>query len=166
MASFTRLFFEHGYNGFSMNAVAADADIGRSTLYTHFRRKEEVLSASMGLHLGILADALDPAGDEQLVRLMRHFWDARRHRAVFSPGPSRNVLAADLGGRVEQRLEASGWRVPKSLVARLIADHQLNVIDQWLSRHSSLQCSDVAAVLARSTRGLRETLRDGAPSLS
>jgi AcrR family transcriptional regulator len=162
VASFTRLFFERGYHGFSMNAVAESADIGRSTLYTHFRRKEEVLGASLGPHLDILADSLNPAADDVLVRLMRHFWDGRKHRAIFSPGPCRNILLSLLAERIEQRLEASGWRIPRPLAAQLIADHQLSLIDQWLSRYGSLSPPEVAEILARNAGSLRDSLRNAA----
>lgn len=39
------LFFERGYPSVTMEQVAAAADIQRSTLYLHFREKDEILAA-------------------------------------------------------------------------------------------------------------------------
>ena len=166
--AFRRLFFEHGYDGVSVGAVAAAADVGRSTLYTHYRRKEDLLLASMEMLLAVLADAVSPGDDEELARLMRHFWDNRRHRAIFSPGACRNVLAAALSERIEARLcdpahfGRARWRVPVALAARLIADHQLNLLDRWLSSHNARAPATMAAVMRDSVGGLCATLRDAA----
>lgn len=147
-----------------MNAVAVGADVGRSTLYNHFRRKEEVLSASMGPHLDVLADTVRRGGTLPLFNLMQHFWERRRHRAVFSPGPCRNILATDLATRIEGRLEGAGWRIPKPLAARLIADHQLNLIHHWLSHHTALTPTEAVTMLERSSCAIRDAVREAVQS--
>src|SRR5206468_10455039 len=101
LQAFVRLFFERGYDGATMEAVAAAADVGRSTLYTHFRRKEDLLTASMATHLGDLAGSLAAEGEERLGALMGHFWDNRRHRNIFGLGACREVLAAALAEKIE-----------------------------------------------------------------
>lgn len=40
-----RLFFEHGFDGTTIEQIAAAAGTRRSTLYTHFQDKDEILQA-------------------------------------------------------------------------------------------------------------------------
>lgn len=43
-----QLFFEYGFPAVTMEQIAAAADIQRSTLYLHFREKDEILAAIAG----------------------------------------------------------------------------------------------------------------------
>jgi TetR/AcrR family transcriptional regulator, mexJK operon transcriptional repressor len=52
LAAGQRLFLEHGYQGTSMDQVAASASVSKQTVYKHFREKRELLFA-------IVTDALD-----------------------------------------------------------------------------------------------------------
>jgi AcrR family transcriptional regulator len=160
LQAFVRLFFERGYDAVTMEAVAAAADVGRSTLYTHFRRKEELLTTSLAAHLGDLADSVTPNEGARLGLLMRHFWDNRRHRNIFAPGACRNLLAGALAEMIDRRLRGpQEWRVPRPLAARLIADHQLNLLDRWLSGHASSGAPAMTETMAASVAALRAGLQ-------
>lgn len=52
LAAGQRLFLEHGYQGTSMDQVAATASVSKQTVYKHFGEKRELLYA-------IVTDALD-----------------------------------------------------------------------------------------------------------
>lgn len=49
------LFFEHGYDGTTMEDIAQSADIGTSTLYRYFPTKESVIVGFLG-DPGVMAD--------------------------------------------------------------------------------------------------------------
>jgi AcrR family transcriptional regulator len=162
LQAFVRLFFERGYDAVTMDAIAAAADVGRSTLYTHFPRKEELLAASLAPHLSDLADSVTPNGGERLGVLMRHLWDNRRHRNIFAPGACRNLLAGSLAEMIDQRLRGpQEWRVPRRLAARLIADHQLNLLDLWLSGHAATGAPAMTETMTASAGALRAGLQRG-----
>lgn len=163
--AFVRLFFEDGYDAVSLGKVAAAADVGRSTLYTHFRRKEELLQASMDHHLNILADT---TGGEvgNLERLMAHFWENRRRRSIFAPGRCRDALASALTDLIERRLgepandRAGRARLPVGLAARLIAEHQLAFLHHWMSGQTPLSPPEMASRLAASVTALQASLQE------
>jgi len=164
--SFVRLFFEDGYDAVSMGKIAAAADVGRSTLYTHFRRKEELLRASMDHHLNILADVVTATGQDALSRLMTHFWENRRRHSIFSPGACRDALAGALAELIEGRLnrpvsrgQQRPWRMPAAAASRLIADHQLNLLDRWMGGHWAIGPPAMAGIMQDSVNGLRSGLQ-------
>ena len=166
LRAFVTLFFERGYDSLTMADVAGAADVGRSTLYAHFRRKEELLRASLGQHLGDLAEALEQEPGRRLRLLLGHFWENRRHRRIFAPGASRDVLAAALAERIAARLADPAlfggpprWRVPAALVARLAADHQLSLLDHWLNGHAAVGTSAMTEAMRGSVRALCAGLR-------
>ncbi len=166
LRAFLQTFFEQGYGRLSIGAVAAAADVGRSTLYTHFRRKEDLLRASMEGLLAGLASIVEPAETDATLRLLRHFWDNRKHRAIFAPGAARNVLAAALAELIEARLRDPAlfapprWRVPVALAARLVADHQLNLLDRWLTGREGPAPAVMAVAMRDSSRALCASLHE------
>lgn len=164
LRAFLRLFFERGYGRLSIGDVAAAADVGRSTVYTHFQRKEDLLRASMDGLLQDMASIVEPAATDAAARLMRHFWDNRKQRAIFASGAARDVLAAALAGHIETRLldpalfAPPRWQVPAALAGRLVADHQLNLLERWLARHNGPAPEVMAAAMRDSSRALCASL--------
>lgn len=84
-------FFEHGFHGASMRALAARAGIRSATLYYHFANKEELLVAIMGATLehvhAEVREAIEPESDPvaRLAAAVRaHIrFHVEHHREVF-----------------------------------------------------------------------------------
>src|SRR5690606_35877710 len=65
-AMFTRL----GFDGASMDQIAAEAGVSKLTVYSHFGDKESLFAAAVQSHCdtGLPSDLFEPAGEAQPVR--------------------------------------------------------------------------------------------------
>jgi AcrR family transcriptional regulator len=52
-----RLFVQFGFDKTTLNDVAKEADVARSTLYARYKRKEDVFTRLMSLHLRVFTEA-------------------------------------------------------------------------------------------------------------
>jgi AcrR family transcriptional regulator len=161
--AFKRLILERGWDGFAAADVAAAADVGRSTLYEHFRGKEDMLAQSMTSLLRVLASAGETeASDPDLEWVLSHFWDQRRMaRALLAPSGAEATIQRTLAELVEARLgpkrrKAGG--LPRPLAAALIARAQLGLVTEWVTGRHRCAPSVLADAMASTTRALRTTL--------
>lgn len=164
LAAFRMLFFERGYDSIDVGDVAARADVGRSTLYKHFRNKEDLLVQSLRPFLAHLAEAcVSEVEPEGLLYVSEHFWENRRFaRTVFS-GRSMTLITLALAELIEQRLAATPTAVsslfPDRLVAAQIAASQMTLLDEWLRGRGSAAPNQVTSALHLSSRAIvRELL--------
>ena len=106
--AFRALVMERGYDEITASDIAERANVGRSTFYSHFRNKDDVLVSSVDPLLGIVADALSGDGVEaQLHRVIAHFWDMRAVGRVILAPPTGDVLTAVLADRIRSTDSAS-----------------------------------------------------------
>jgi AcrR family transcriptional regulator len=87
-----RLFESHGYEAVTMEQLAAEADVAKGTLYSHFPVKEAVLAHWMHMQLEQDLDRLLPAclAEGSFKRGMRRLLDAsaaglEQHREYLLP---------------------------------------------------------------------------------
>lgn len=156
-AAFTELAFERGYPNIAVSDVAKRADVGRSTLYTHFSGMDELLAQSLDIHLSTIAtctvkEELDPA----LIKVVGHFWQQRRVARTMLLGEAGVAIARRLVYRIEEallELRAGRCRpgLPLSLVAEQLAAGQLAVLARWLSGRVTASPDGVARLLHRTT---------------
>lgn len=147
--AFLRLLFSVRYETISMSRIAVEADVSRSTLYLHYRTREQILQATMKHLLEILADALAEAADpHEIDRLLSHFWENRRlGRAVFGP-PVDTQVRRWLAQEVEDRLVAAGRPAIAARIAAVsAAGGTIALLEQWLSGHLDAPRSQIAHAL-------------------
>jgi AcrR family transcriptional regulator len=149
--AFAALLFERGYAAVTVAAVAERAAIGRSTLYEHFRTKDELLDAAVDLRLALLAaDTPDMAGLEALALHVRAHAGAVR---LLLTQPLRSRIARVLALRLGARLRLRGTPAPLAeLRAVAVAEGRLAVLALWLHNVgyvSALAPRAVAEELAR-----------------
>lgn len=62
------LFLRLGYDGSSMDAIAAEAKVSKLTVYSHFKDKESLFAASIAAHCGnqLPSSIFDLAADAQI----------------------------------------------------------------------------------------------------
>src|SRR3954468_4673682 len=130
LAAFAALVQERRYEAIRVGDIVAEADVGRSTFYDHFKSKDDLLRQSMEWLLRIFAEAAVPGGDEaRLAFAIGHFWQNRRlARAVLAP-PLGASVRRQLEAAIEERLE--GEAELRRVRAVQLAAAQLALVDAW-----------------------------------
>ena len=140
--AFIALATSRRYEQFSVSDLAAEANVGRSTFYEHYRSKDDVLRALIDGMLTELAEAT--SGNvplEKLRGLLLHFWSNRRlGRVAFGPALGQAVRRR-LAELIEQRTGASRAR------AAFLASGQAGLLHAWLSGEICAEPDAVAAIL-------------------
>lgn len=146
--AFLELLFEQGYEAVTVAAVAARADLGRSTVYEHFRTKDDLLDAALDSPVGILA--ADPPDAAALSAFADHVRErAGQVRLLLAP-PLRSRMARVLATRFEARLRAQGAAPAlAALRALTAAEGQLAALALWAQGGAGLKAAVVGAELAR-----------------
>jgi AcrR family transcriptional regulator len=154
------LVHEKPYDEIVVKEILARADVGRSTFYTHYRDKDELLERCLGDLLRIdvpLSAASGRTAGERLLAFSLPFLEhVERFRARNEPpwdamGAAqvhehlRRVLESLLEDRlrVERRLPSSeAFPVPTALLAQHIAASFVLTLDWW-RENSTLSAQDV-----------------------
>jgi len=167
MSAFVNLLLSRGYDDFTVEDIAAGADVGRSTFYLHFKSREDVLKASLAWPSSFLVALVteDPAPD-RIVPLLLHFQEQRhRNRAMFVH-PLRALWVGCLAELIEPHLAATARHarpaLPLPMIAAQIAETQVALIAQWLGTRSRVKPPLVAQALIATTRANLDALM-GAP---
>ena len=150
------LIHEKAYDAIVVKEILARADVGRSTFYTHFRDKDELLESGMRdmLRASETSGPVRPAGPaDRLLRfslpILEHI---ERHRgagdslvgaqeqAVVHEHLERVLveLISDDLRRVSVRHRGSGPDVPRDLLARHVASTFLLVLHWWVEGNEPL----------------------------
>lgn len=101
-----RMFVEHGYEGVSMDEIAAEAGVSKLTVYSHFGDKETLFAAAVRAHCesGLPAALFEPAPElplrERLLGIARAFYAmisapeaVAGHRMLCTPQLASSPLA-------------------------------------------------------------------------
>jgi AcrR family transcriptional regulator len=160
------LIHEKPYDGIVVKEILARANVGRSTFYTHFRDKEELLESS-------IRDVLDegkplsPSRDrdfaDQILTRTLHLFEHVERQRVSSNGPQavrRQALVhehlyeelvrsitedLDSGPAALQEVQRT---VPRDLIARFVASTFLVVLEWWFESDPSLSATEVNSRLS------------------
>ena len=142
--------------------ILATAKVARSTFYQHYRSKDDVLCAVMGVHiLEPLARAgLDREASPELLMVAGHVWENRPLARQIFWGSTRTAIVRNLAGQIERVLDgvqpASGLPVP--YVASTVAHWQIAMLEEWLLGRHRFDPAQWAQALTRGTRSLTTAL--------
>lgn len=129
--------------------IASAAGVARSTLYEHFKSRDEIVLASLEpvlLHLANCASGRLP--HHALRELTEHLWQGRfRLRSLLS-GRTAEAVQRRLTGLIADRRGRSGWN-DDGLLAAATASGQLAMLRAWLSGEASASAAQLAALLAQ-----------------
>jgi AcrR family transcriptional regulator len=138
-----RVFLETGFLDANLNEVAAQAGVGKGTLYRHFENKGELYVAMLSEHAGdlphALAAAVDPdaSAPEQISQVAHYyleFW--QRHPEYFQiiwAMQNRNLIGP-LSDETNERLREifeRPLRVFEALIREGVAAGELRAVDPW-----------------------------------
>lgn len=157
-AAFVEQVLAHGYDAVQVSAVIAQANVGRSTFYEHFRSKGDLLRASIEAPFTCLAAMVAPAAaSAHIIPVLRHFRD-NQHVARVLLGPStRPLLGQALAALIVARL-ARPPSFPAEIAARMIADAQLALIDAWILGRPACTVEAAADAMRRGSAAMASAL--------
>jgi len=156
--AFVEITLSRGYTEATVEAIAARANIGRSTFYMHYKNREDLLLESLQRPSTLLAAIVgDDPGAERLVPQLEHFREQRRLNKVFLESPVKEIWVKCLARMIEPRLATLSRRaggkpvLPPGLIAAQIAQTQISLVAAWLEHYPQLKPPAVASALIDAT---------------
>jgi AcrR family transcriptional regulator len=155
-SAFAELVLSRGYEAVTIGEISDKANVGRSTFYSHYTSKKDLLAESLERpSSGLAACVGDDVTPQSLLPLLAHFSQQRNVNRVFFEWPIRAVWVRSLARLIEPRLPR-GVRsmIPPALIALLVAEQQIALLTHWLTGKFVLKPEVVAAMLITNTRTL------------
>ncbi len=161
-SAFNQLVFTREFDQIRIEDILATANVARSTFYQHYRGKDDVLCAVMGVHiLEPLARAgLRAAPSPELLAVAHHVWENRPLARQIFWGSTKTAIVRNLAGQIERMLDgtqpASG--LPVAYVASTVAHWQIAMLEEWLLGRHRFDATQWAQAVCRGTRSLTAAL--------
>ena len=157
-AAFVDQVLAHGYDAVQVSAVIAQANVGRSTFYEHFRSKGDLLRASIEAPFTCLAAMVVPAAaPAHIIPVLRHFRDNQRVARVLLGPSTRSLLGQALAALIAQKLDGTP-SVPAGIAARMIADAQLALVEAWILGRPACTVEAAAEAMQRASAAMASAL--------
>lgn len=162
MAASAKLFYERGYAATSIRDIAEAVDISSSTMYHHFKNKQQVLHAIVTQFMTDFVAATDEilrdkrlTPTERIRRTVRkhiEFSDDRRPELLVG-NPIRNALDADqqqegirlqsayhdaVRDTIKEGVDSGEFDVPDVAVATMAVLDMLNGVREWFTPRGTL----------------------------
>jgi len=156
------LLFERPYDQITVQDILDRANIGRSTFYTHYFDKQDVLTSIVEQQIDLLNQQLaERDAGQTLIPSLELFQHVRQRKQYFcamlrgEAGAAFWEAAQAAGSRViEQSLasrmtEGSAALVPLPVMARYLAGALLNLLKWWLEVEASYSPEQMDEVFQR-----------------
>ena len=155
-SAFVELVLSRGYEAVTIGEISDKANVGRSTFYSHYTSKKDLLEESLQRLSSRLAACVGGEVTPQaLVPLLDHFSQQRTINRIFFEPPIRTLWVKALARSIEPRLPGGGRSMlPPALIALLLAELQIALITHWLTGKFALKADVVAAMLVTNTHTL------------
>ena len=137
-----QLIEERGYDDITIEAITERADVGRSTFYSHFTSKEELLFDGFAVALRALAGRVPPDGHPGFrfsLPLLQHVGSQKRFALAVlggnaSPGVQRTIteILADVVRAELERLAPSRGPTREAEVAGVVGAFR-GLVTWWLT---------------------------------
>lgn len=152
---------EKPYDDIVVKEILDRANVGRSTFYTHFNDKDELLASSMQDLLRTVQTAELPASGTRQERIIRFslpvFEHIHRHREAGAAGMGargravlherlQKVLAGLIADDVRKALQSrrkAARQIPPELLAQYVASTFVLVLNWWVESKSAMRPKDV-----------------------
>jgi AcrR family transcriptional regulator len=161
MSAFVELILSRGYEAVGVGDIIRRANVGRSTFYLHYGRKDALLKESLEHPCSALAACA--SGDttaRMLMPLLEHFREQRSLNRVLFEHPVRSLWVKSLAALIERNLQlisTAGRRrpaIPRALLALSVAEMQIGLITHWLNGALSVKSDLIAEALVLNTRAM------------
>lgn len=154
------LTLEKGWDNVSVLDVCERADVGRSTFYTHFADREDLLLSGFEHLKGFLRDARSRSDDDALLRFV--------HPLIVHAGENRRLFRALVGKKAGQviirrfrevvfemtreELPARGSDEQRHATALFLSGGICELLTWWLDGRTGTSADDVDAVVQQLCR--------------
>jgi AcrR family transcriptional regulator len=148
------LIREKPFDAIVVKEILHRANVGRSTFYTHFRDKDELLVS--GIHDMLRQSATTgrfPAtrGERIIGFSLPIFEHIDRHRRADGTGAAgwavvHERLRQVLGDRIAAETAVASSRIPADLLVRYVTSNFIVVLDWWVESRSPLSPAEVDAL--------------------
>ncbi len=159
MGAFVELMLAEGIDAVTVDAVAARANVGRSTFYAHFKGRDGILEESLRFpSLPLARAATEWIEPRELLPIVAHFQQQRALARQFAATSLRKAWVRCLAGLIEPGLTALALRgaaqpgLSLPLIAVLVADLQIGMLLQWLASRESSRPLAFAEAIVPATR--------------
>lgn len=157
--AFNHLVLSRRQKRIRVSDIVAEANVGRSTFYEHYRSAEDIHMEALSRPFGLLADAAAGQGDaERLAHLLAHFWENRQRARESITGRSGERAGRMLADQVEARLGDAALALPKRLAAIQLAEAAFAPVRGWLLAEAPCTPAVLAASICRCGRQMRDAL--------
>ena len=155
------LMHEKPYDAIAVTEILERADVGRSTFYTHFRDKDELLTSGIHDMLRSVQSAAPPSlakGPERVIRFSRAIFEYHREhrragnarmgargRAIIHEHLRRvlsELIADDVRKECKVRRKPAG-RIPPDLLVQYVASTFILVLNWWAESRDPLPAEEV-----------------------
>jgi len=163
LSAFAELILSRGYANVAIGDVARRANVGRSTFYLHYANKEALLKESVERPCGALAACVrQDVTPRMLLPLLEHVRGQRIVNRPFFQEPLRSIWVRTLAAMIERNLAGVATtagpqppvRLPRPLLARVIAEMQIALLAHTLLGDAPAKLEDTAQALLFGTRAL------------
>ncbi len=149
--AFADLVQRRRYDSFSVADLVAEAGIGRSTFYEHFRDKDAVLRVSLRMPFAPLATLIvRDVARKDVVFALDHFWERRALARIILTEPTRTIAIGSFADLLEDDLKERGdWQDVGSLRADIAfkAHGAIAVLDEWVTGRVQLNSGELADLI-------------------
>lgn len=156
--AFAQLLREKGYNAISVRDIIERANIGRSTFYSHYHDKDDLLTEELDRVIEVLSHRIPQQAEMPFfpsLGLFEHVGgEYKLYKAlVWTPGIDLLIkhLQTSLSQRVEQGLQknAKTLDVPIPIAASFIAGSFLTLLRWWLENKMIYPPADMDMMFKR-----------------
>ncbi len=162
--AFTEILFEQNYQKIKISMVADRANIGRSTLYTHFKTKEALLREILKLPMGALASVIGSRDiPAHLDWWVQHFREKQAIARVLLYLPARKEMLFVLVELIAKRLDDLNDKdnvpiIPIKMLAAQIAAAQFEIIEPWILGQIAISSQKISNALHISSNAIANSI--------
>jgi AcrR family transcriptional regulator len=157
------LIVEKGYGSVTVQDILDRADVGRSTFYTHFRDKDQLLLSGFERLVPMLEQhrvgALDGSAvmDDMPVAFLRHVAEQHRVFKALFGNPAGNMLLSHVQEYLANyarevmgaRLAGSEPAVPLEVAANFVAGSFLAMVGWWVQNDMPYSAEEMSVMLGK-----------------
>jgi AcrR family transcriptional regulator len=139
--------------------IVAEAKVGRSTFYEHYKGADDIHMAALARPFAILAAAAAGNGDEaRLAALLAHFWENRQRARESFEGRTGGKATRLLAAMVEEQLGDEALTIPPRLAALQLAEAALAPVRGWVTAEAPCTAEALAGAICRCGEAMRREL--------